>query len=70
MSKSKFRTVIKNFDGTKYTLEDLQEYIDQSNASEEDIQDLFGGDLLTLPTILQALVDRIKELEAVGPIEV
>jgi hypothetical protein len=58
-------TRIKHWDADEadFTLEVLEEVIQASHETEDDITDLLGGDLLTVPTILQGLIDRIRELE-------
>jgi hypothetical protein len=48
----------------EYTLEEIQQYINDSNESECDIQDLMGGDLATIPQLMQGLINHIKAQEA------
>lgn len=58
------QTLIKNWNGRIYTLNDVARAVHESEEDELDINECFDGDLGTVPTILLGLVERIRELES------
>jgi len=57
-------TIIKNWDGTPFTLEELEELTNACDEGMQSFDELAGcGDLATTPSIIRCLINRIKELE-------
>lgn len=57
---------IENWDGTTYTLDELEDLIDQADEISEhtgdSIEAAFDGDLSTPPAIMRSLIEAIREL--------
>lgn len=54
-------TKIKDFDGPKYTFEDLLAFVQAAEKDEICLRDLMGSDLATLPTIITDLIGLIQK---------
>ncbi len=56
-------TIIKNWDGSDFTLEDLDELILYADATECSVDSAMGGDAANSVFIIKGLIERIRELE-------
>ena len=60
----KINTIVKNWDGKEFTLDELLDICKQADTEEVDFDQLMDGDLATVPCIIRDLVNRIKAYES------